>query len=187
MAPPTDHRDAAGELGEALLQFLPIIVGGRFLDLVLDLLDARLDVGLLAGTADDGGVLLLDHHLFGAAKQVEGMQFDRGYISPYFTTNAEKMRVELEDPYCQGSRLRRSPEGHAAGHRNPHRRGTFISEDIGTKLENVTLDMCADEVIECFNVATSSPLGGAAAIWPRCARAASRTFRLGGRGGEVLW
>jgi chaperonin GroEL len=30
---------------------------------------------------------------------VEGMQFDRGYLSPYFVTNAEKMRVELDDPY----------------------------------------------------------------------------------------
>ncbi len=30
---------------------------------------------------------------------VEGMQFDRGYISPYFVTDAEKMRVELENPY----------------------------------------------------------------------------------------
>src|SRR5437588_366997 len=30
---------------------------------------------------------------------VEGMQFDRGYLSPYFVTNADKMRVEMEDPY----------------------------------------------------------------------------------------
>ena len=32
-------------------------------------------------------------------EMVEGMQFDRGYLSPYFVTNAEKMEVVLEDPY----------------------------------------------------------------------------------------
>ena len=30
---------------------------------------------------------------------VEGMLFDRGYVSPYFVTNAEKMVAELEEPY----------------------------------------------------------------------------------------
>src|SRR5690348_11653572 len=30
---------------------------------------------------------------------VKGMQFDRGYVSPYFITNTHKMRVEMENPY----------------------------------------------------------------------------------------
>ncbi len=50
-----DHRDAAGELGQALLQLLTVVVRGGFLDLRLDLRNAGLDVGLLAGAVDDGG------------------------------------------------------------------------------------------------------------------------------------
>jgi chaperonin GroEL len=127
---------------------------------------------------------------------VEGMQFDRGYISPYFITNAEKMRVELEDPYIlihekklsglqqmlplleavvQSGKaiviIAEDVEGEALatlvvnklrgglkvaavkapGFGDSRKAmlqdiavltgGTFISEDIGTKLENVTLDM----------------------------------------------
>ncbi|MGD2131637.1 MAG: chaperonin GroEL [Maricaulaceae bacterium] len=127
---------------------------------------------------------------------VEGMQFDRGYLSPYFITDADKMRAELEDPYIllhekklsslqallpilesvvQSSRplliIAEDVEGEAlatlvvnklrgglkiAAVKAPgfgDRRkamlediailtgGTVISEDLGIKLENVTLDM----------------------------------------------
>ncbi|MGB6117869.1 MAG: chaperonin GroEL [Mesorhizobium sp.] len=127
---------------------------------------------------------------------VEGMQFDRGYLSPYFVTNTEKMRVELDDPYIlihekklgnlqamlpileavvQSGKplliISEDVEGEAlatlvvnklrgglkvAAVKSPgfgDRRkamlediavltaGQMISEDLGTKLENVTLDM----------------------------------------------
>ncbi|MDJ0930206.1 chaperonin GroEL [Breoghania sp.] len=127
---------------------------------------------------------------------VEGMQFDRGYLSPYFVTNAEKMLADLEKPYIllhekklsnlqamlpilesavQSSRplliIAEDVEGEALatlvvnklrgglkivavkapgfGDRRKAMLediailtgGTVISEDLGIKLENVTLDM----------------------------------------------
>jgi chaperonin GroEL len=127
---------------------------------------------------------------------VEGMQFDRGYMSPYFVTNAEKMNIELDQPYilihekklsglqpllplleavAQSGRpllvIAEDVEGEAlatlvvnklrgglkvAAVKAPgfgDRRkamlddiavltnGQVISEELGTKLENVTLDM----------------------------------------------
>ena len=65
-----DHRDAARELGEPLLQLLLVVVGGGLLDLRLDLGDAGLDVLLLAGAVDDRGLFLLDDDLLGAAEHL---------------------------------------------------------------------------------------------------------------------
>src|SRR4029077_2813805 len=44
-------------------------------------------------TVEEGKTLHTAHEF------VEGMQFDRGYLSPYFVTDPQKMEVELEDPY----------------------------------------------------------------------------------------
>ncbi len=48
-----DHRNAAREFRQTLLQLLAVVVGGGLLDLLLDLADAGLDVVLLAGAVDD--------------------------------------------------------------------------------------------------------------------------------------
>src|SRR6478672_2791421 len=66
-----DHRDATRELGQTLLQLLTVVVRGGFLDLRLDLIDPCLDVGLLAGPADDRRILLVDHYLLGATEHGE--------------------------------------------------------------------------------------------------------------------
>jgi len=66
-----DHRDAASELGETLLQLLAVIVRRRLLDLALDLRNPALDFLLLAGAVDDRRVLLLDAHALGAAELSE--------------------------------------------------------------------------------------------------------------------
>ena len=67
-----DDGDAAGELGEALLELLLVIVAGGFVDLAADLLHAALDIGALAGAFDDGGVLLINDDALGAAEVGNG-------------------------------------------------------------------------------------------------------------------
>ena len=48
---------------------------------------------------NDGVITVEQAKSLNQLEVIKGMQFDRGYISPYFVTNANKMLVELEDPY----------------------------------------------------------------------------------------
>ena len=157
---------------------------------------------------------------------VEGMQFDRGYLSPYFITNAEKMTVDLDNPYIlihekklsglqvllplleavvQSSRplliIAEDIEGEAlatlvvnklrgglkvAAVKAPgfgDRRkamlediavltgGQVISEDLGIKLETVTLEMLGQAkrvLIEKENTTVIEGVGASDAIKGRC-------------------
>src|ERR1700733_9164061 len=67
-----DDRDAARQLGETLLQLFLVVVGGRVLDLCLDLRNPPLDLLLLAGAIDDCGVFLLTAHTLGRAEHLKG-------------------------------------------------------------------------------------------------------------------
>ena len=61
-----DHGHAAHELGEALLQLLAVVVGSSVVDLRADLLHAPLDLGGLAASLDEGGVVLIDGDFLGS-------------------------------------------------------------------------------------------------------------------------
>ncbi len=60
-------------------------------DLIADVMEKVGKDGVI--TVEEGKGLQFE------TEYVEGMKFDRGYISPYFITNAEQMKAELEDPY----------------------------------------------------------------------------------------
>ena len=66
-----DDPDAAGELGEPLLQLLAVPVGVGVVDLAADLPDAVLDLVRLAAAVDDGGVVLVDDDAPRGAEHLE--------------------------------------------------------------------------------------------------------------------
>src|SRR6266516_3305893 len=67
----------------------------------------------------DGVITVDESQTFGMELEfTEGMQFDKGYISPYFVTDPERMEAVFEDPYI-----------------------LIANEEVGLKLENATLDL----------------------------------------------
>src|SRR4030095_5493613 len=66
-----DDRNTAGQLGQALLQLLAVVVGVRLLDLGADLVDPALDLLGVTGAVDDGRLVLGDDHLAGLAQQAQ--------------------------------------------------------------------------------------------------------------------
>jgi len=60
----------------------------------------KLIAEVVSEVGKDGVITVEESKTFGLAKEiVKGLQFDRGYISPYMITNAERMEAEFEDPY----------------------------------------------------------------------------------------
>ncbi len=60
----------------------------------------KLIAEVVSEVGKDGVITVEESKTFGLSKEiVKGLQFDRGYISPYMVTNAERMESEFEDPY----------------------------------------------------------------------------------------
>jgi hypothetical protein len=99
-----DDGDAAGELGEALLELLAVVVGVRLLDLGADLGDPAGDLVGVAGALDDGGLVLGDDDLAGLAQQVEvrGVELEADLLGDDLATG--------EDGDVGSMALRRSPK-----------------------------------------------------------------------------
>ena len=91
-----DHRHAAGELGQPLLQLLAVVVRGGLLDLRLDLRDPALDLVLRAGAVDDRRVLLLDHHPLGPAQHVQGdvLELDAQVLADHLALGQDRDVLE---------------------------------------------------------------------------------------------
>ena len=86
-----EHGHAAAQLGETLLELFAVVVAVGVVDLTLDLGDATLDVGLLAGAFDDEGLVLGDDDLAGRTQHLEanGLELEADLFADDLTTGED--------------------------------------------------------------------------------------------------
>src|SRR5579863_6198483 len=87
-----DDGHTTGELRQAFLELLAVVIGGGFVDLAADLVHAALDVAVLAATFNDGGVFLVDDNGLGAAEvgEFDGLELDAEVIGDEFATGEDR-------------------------------------------------------------------------------------------------
>ena len=88
-----DHRDAASQLGQPLLQLLAVVVGVRLIDLIANLVDPTLDLLGISGALDDGRLILGDDHLTSLSKQfqADAVELEPNFLADYLTGSMRKM------------------------------------------------------------------------------------------------
>ena len=86
-----DHCYAASQLGQTLLQLLAIVIGGSFLDLLADLVNAGFDISLGASAINDGGVVLVDLNALGLTQvlQSSGFQAQANFFADHGATGQD--------------------------------------------------------------------------------------------------
>src|SRR5207342_1458592 len=91
-----DDGHAAGQLGEALLELLAVVVGVGLLDLGTDLVDPAGDLVAVAGTLDDGGLVLGDDDLAGLAEQLDAgvLQLEADLLGDDLATGQDRDVLE---------------------------------------------------------------------------------------------
>src|SRR6185312_8307635 len=130
--PDTDQRHATHQLGEPLLELLAIVVRRGLVDLGADLLDAALDVGLLAAAVDDRGVVLVDHHLLGFAevREADGLELDAELFGDHLATGQDREVLEHGfAPITETRRLHRNA-GERAADLVDYQRGQSLALDV---------------------------------------------------------
>src|SRR5262249_941620 len=131
-----EHGDAAAQLGQTLLQLLPVVVRIGVLDLGLDLVDAALDVVVGAGALDYGGLGLGDDDLLRRAEQIE-----RGGVELEADLFADDLATGEDGDVLQHGLAALTEAGGLDGRRT-ERAADLVDDERG---ERLALDVLGDD------------------------------------------